>query len=269
MSNAAAGKAFAKVCRSAAVASARFAMLQPGDRVLAALSGGLDSFVMLETLLVLARKSPFDFSVQAVTFDPQFPGFNIKGIEDYCRERKIPHTVISMNIDQVLKDSPQDRVRRPCVWCSRLRRGHLYKLAREQKITKLALGHHADDLLESFFISLVRGQGLTTMGPNVPADGRNEGDTALRIVRPLALIPEQLVKTAAGYFEFPTAGSCMYREQLEADGDRAWAGQMLNTISRRIPDLRSLMLKSLGRVEAQWLLDERYLDQLKDKPFKL
>ena len=91
-------KAFNKVCSAAAKASAQYHMLQPGDRVLAAVSGGLDSLVMLETLIVLQKKVPFEFDLQAITFDPGFPEFNCQKIVDYCQERQIKHTVIFMDI---------------------------------------------------------------------------------------------------------------------------------------------------------------------------
>lgn len=252
-------KAFHKVCAGAAKASAQYNMLAPGDRVLAAVSGGLDSLVMLETLITLQKKVPFEFELEAITFDPGFPEFNSQGIADYCRFRQIKHTLINMDIAALLENSPDERLRRPCVRCSRLRRGKLYGAARELRANKLALGHHADDLLESFIISLVRGQGLTTMGPNVRADEANTAAGDLRIIRPLALLEEKTVKAAAGCFEFPAAGVCPYQEELEASGDRAWAKRELERWQGRIKDLKTLMLKSLAKVELDWLLDNRYL----------
>lgn len=255
-------KAFAKVCSQAARTSAGFKLLEPGDKVLIALSGGLDSFVLLETVRHLARCAPFDFTFEAVTFDPGFPELDCRLIAGYCQAEKIVHHTAAMDMVSYLAAAPDGRFRRPCVWCSRMRRGKLYGLARELGANKLALGHHADDLLESFFISLVRGQGLTTMGPNVAADCET-GGPALRIIRPLAEVPENVVKTAAGCFDFPQAGECPYKDELAASGDRMWAKQTLQTIAQRIPDLRSLMLKSMGKAELPWLLDKRYLDHLK------
>lgn len=254
-----AAKAFSKVCSQAACASARYNMLEPGDLVLAALSGGLDSLVMLETLMVLQKRVPFEFDLQAVTFDPGFPGFNSQGIVEYCQQRQIKHTLIKLDIAALLQNTPGQRLRRPCVRCSRLRRGKLYGLARELQATKLALGHHADDLLESFVISLIRGQGLTTMGPNVRADESHTAAGALRIIRPLALLEEKTIKLAAGSFEFPIAGVCPYKDELEASGDRAWAKRELARWQERVPDLKTLMLKSMSKVEVEWLLDSRYL----------
>lgn len=256
-----AAKAFARVCAAAARTSAEYALLQADDRVLAALSGGADSFVMLETLLALQKRAPFDFAVEAVTFDPSFPDLDTQKIVDYCRSRNVPHTLVSLDMKTLLENSGTERFRRPCVRCSRLRRGKLYGVARERQCNKLALGHHADDLLESFVISLVRGQGLTTMGLNVAADSANSSESTLRIIRPLGLTAESLVKCAAGAFDFPYAGECPYKDELIRTGDRAWAKRELQRWQERIDDLQTLMLKSLGKVEAQWLLDKRFLDK--------
>ena len=253
-------KAFNKVCSQAARASAEYNMLQPGDRVLAAVSGGLDSLVMLETLVHLQKKVPFKFDLQAITFDPGFPGFNSQGIAGYCKQRQIKHSIIQLDIPALLTPAPDGRFRRPCVRCSRLRRGKLYGASRDLKVNKLALGHHADDLLESFVMSLIRGQGLTTMGPNVLADEANGENGELRIIRPLALLEEKTVKTAAGCFEFPRAGECPYKEELDASGDRAWVKRELARWQERIPDLKTLMLKSMNKVEVEWLLDKRYIN---------
>ena len=262
-SSAAASKAFAGICAEAARASAGYALLQPGDRVLAALSGGLDSFVLLEVILYLQKRVPFEFTVQAVTFDPQFDTMQVDLIAEYCRRCNVEHKMVSMDIGALLTENDGERFRRPCVRCSRLRRGKLYGMARELMCNKLALGHHADDLLESFFISLVRGQGLTTMGLNVPADTANSAAGELRIIRPLGLCAEKMVKAAAANFEFPLVGDCPYQAELDASGDRAWAKRQLAQWSERIPDLRQLMLKSLGKVELDWLLDKRYLSEQK------
>ena len=262
--SAAASRAFAGICAEAARASADYHLLEPGDRVLAALSGGLDSFVLLETLLYLQKRVPFEFSLQAVTFDPQFDTMQVGLIAEYCRLRNVEHHMIGMDIGALLTGEAGERFRRPCVRCSRLRRGKLYGMARELGCNKLALGHHADDLLESFFISLVRGQGLTTMGLNVHADTANAACGELRIIRPLGLSAEKTVKAAAGKFEFPVVGDCPYQTELDAAGDRAWAKRQLAQWQERIPDLRQLMLKSLGKVELDWLLDKRYLSEQKN-----
>ena len=258
------GKFFAKVCSIAARTSAEYNMLSADCRVLAALSGGPDSMIMLETLIALRKRAPFKFALEAVTFDPGFPQFNAHAVAEYCQARGIKHSIITLNMAPLLEVIDGERARRPCVRCSRLRRGKLYGFARENGYNRLALGHHADDLLGSFLISLLRGQGLTTMGPNVPADEDHAANGELRIIRPLAMIPEAVVKQAASEFDFPAAGACPFKAELDASGDRAWAKRQLETWSERIPNLRTLMLKSLGKAELNWLLDKRYISVLKN-----
>ena len=256
------GKAWRKVCSAAAQTSADYRLLEPGDRVLAALSGGADSFVMLEVLLELQKRVPFEFTLEAVSFDPGFPQLDIGLIAEYCAVRNVRHHVTAMNIPFMLEQTPQTRFRRPCVWCSRMRRGKLYGLAREKGFNKLALGHHADDLLESFIMSLMRGQGLTTMAVNVPADTLHGNNGALRIIRPLAMICENVVKQSAKQFEFPAVGDCPYQAALAESGDRAWVKRKLAEWAESIPDLRQLMLKSLQHVETEYLLDRKHLSYL-------
>ena len=138
--------------------------------------------------------------------------------------------------------------------CSRLRRGNLYSMAEKLRCRKIALGQHLDDIEISFLMSVCRGGGVSTMGPNVPAEKR-----ALRVIRPLALTPEALIARAAAEMELPVRGECIYREQLERGGDRAYFRGVLEEISKKIPDLRSNILRSLSNVQEGYLLDRRFI----------
>ena len=252
---------FRKVRRLAGEALTGYRMLEEGDRVLLALSGGRDSLVMLEVLAHFRACAPISFALGAVTFDPGFPEFNAAAVGAYCRSLGVPHRVESLDIPTVLAaHSDCGRKRRPCVLCSRLRRGRLYRFARAKGFNKLALGHHLDDILISFLISLWRGQGLSTMAPKVAADTAfGEGAAEeLTIIRPLALAPESLVKGAAAEFAFPEAGVCPYHEEL-ATGDRAWAARRIAEWEKRIPNIRQNMLRSLSDLRPGWLLDKRFL----------
>jgi tRNA 2-thiocytidine biosynthesis protein TtcA len=247
-------KQFKKLCRIAGETIVKYRLIADGDRIMVGASGGKDSFMLLHLLEHLQSAAPVHFEFIAATFDPQFPEFNVENIAAYCRQHNWEHHRISVNIPAVITD--KDMAKNPCMLCSRLRRGHLYRLAAELNCGKLALGQHLDDIISSFLMSLCRGQGLTSMAPKVVPD-----DPAHPVViRPLALVPEALVKAAAGNFDFPTAGECIYKDELAATGDRAWAKELIKNLTERIPDLRSLMLKSMGRVELEWLLDKRYLN---------
>ena len=253
------GKCFRRIRRLAGEAVAAYDMIAAGDRVLVGLSGGRDSLVLLETLIHLAARAPVDFTVGAITFDPGFPGFNAAGVGAYCRARGILHETIALDIPAILAAHRNTgRTRRPCVLCSRLRRGRLYRFARERGFNKLALGQHLDDVLASFLISLWRGHGLSTMAPRVAADTA-DGGNPLAIIRPLVFASEEQVKAAAGEFAFPEAGRCLYHDELEASGDRAWAERQIAFWENRIPHVRQNMLRSLRDVRPAWLLDRRFL----------
>ena len=159
--------------------------------------------------------------------------------------------IIAQNIMRLLEE--KNLSEKPCMLCSRMRRGNLYSLARKLGANKLALGQHLDDICISFLMSLCRGNGLSTMGPNVPAQS---GD--LRVIRPLCYVPESLI---AGYAEtllLPPAGECKYKELLQQEGDRPYFARLLESMATRIPDLRSNMLRSLSNVQAPFLLDKKY-----------
>ena len=145
-------------------------------------------------------------------------------------------------------------VHKPCVVCSRLRRGHLYALAKRLSCSKLALGHHLDDILVSFLISCCRGGGLTTMGPNVPSD-----DGMIRVIRPFAYVEEKTTIRAAAMLQIPPRGECVYKQQLEESGDRAYFKRLLHRMELRVPGLLQNMRRSLSDLRPEYLLDPRFL----------
>lgn len=249
---------FRELVKAAGEAIGRYDLISEGDRILVGLSGGKDSYALLHVLHHLRQKAPVHFEVIAATFDPGFPGFHAEKIAGSCRERGWEHHTVSLNIPAILEEKKYTQT--PCVLCSRLRRGKLYGLARELGCGKLALGQHFDDIAVSFLMSLFRGQGLTTMGPNVP---NQEGD--LRIIRPLALADEEQIRAYTATLSLPSAGTCPFEEQLES-GDRAWFRRHLDELAERIPNLRSQMKRSLSNLQLEYLLDPRFCG--KENPFK-
>ena len=239
---------FKKICRIAGETVVKYRLIENKDRILAGLSGGKDSFVMLHLLEHLRQAAPVDFTFEAITFDPGFPEFSVDAIADYCRERHWKHHVIKMDIASVIED--KNFTHAPCVLCSRLRRGKLYGAARELNCSKLALGQHLDDIITSMLMSLCRGQGITTMAPKV-SPKTPEHPT---VIRPLALVPEDLIRKYAASLELPSAGICRYREQLEKSGDRSFFRDLIDQLTGRIPDLRSNIAHSLTKVETDHLL---------------
>ncbi|MBQ7393680.1 MAG: hypothetical protein IJV89_04945 [Lentisphaeria bacterium] len=246
--------AFHKLCRLAGQAVGRFRMIADGDRILVGLSGGKDSITLLHVLYAMQKRAPIRFELFPAVFDPGFPGFGLELLQKYAEEQHWDLHILKTDVAAALDP---EKTNAPCVLCSRIRRGKLANLAQELQCNKLALGHHLDDLLISFLMSAARGQGLTTMGPNV----RSKSVPSLRIIRPMALAEESLIREAASELgPYPDAGKCMYHNEL-ADGDRIYFREMLETMAERIPHIRSQLLYSLGKVETDYLLDTRFLTE--------
>ncbi|MCQ2379301.1 MAG: hypothetical protein MJ025_00025 [Victivallaceae bacterium] len=238
---------FRKLYSHVGEAMAEYAMVSHGDRVMVAMSGGKDSTVMLHALLHFQRVAPVRFDLVAVTFDPGYGSFDSGAIASYCRSLGVEHHVVGMPVGEIIRAKNFEDS--PCVLCSRLRRGLLYTKARELGCRSLALGHHLDDIAVSFLMSVCRGHGISTMGACVEP----KSPSAVRIIRPLAKVPESLVVACAAEIDVPKAGDCPYHDRL-ADGDRAYFGRMLRMFAERVPDVRSNMLKSFSRVEPDHLM---------------
>lgn len=247
---------FKKICRLAGTAIMEYGMIREGDRILTGVSGGKDSVVLLHVLKHFRRIAPVRFEFEAVTFDPGFSGFSAAGTAEMCASLGIPHHLIRLDMEPLLREKGLEG--NPCMLCSRLRRGNLYTLARKLNFNKIALGQHLDDAEVSFLMSVCRGAGLSTMGPNVP-----EKNGTLRVIRPLILTPENLIRDWVTAHGLPIRGDCRYREQLE-NGDRKYFRRLLDEISERIPDLRSNMLKSLSNIQEGYLFDRRFLKKEHD-----
>ena len=241
------GKYITKLCKLTGEAIGRFEMIRENDRILAGLSGGKDSFILLHLLHHFQAVAPVKFEIIAGSFDPGYPEFNTNAISEYCAKQNWEHKVIRLPMEEILAEKNQESS--PCGLCSRLRRGKLYGLANELKCNKLALGQHLDDLIASFFMSLCRGQGIRTMAPVATPD-----DPAHPvIIRPLCLIPESMLISTAKANDFPAAGSCRY-EELLLNGDRAYFRNLADILTEKVPDFRSNFIRSLGHIEPEHLM---------------
>lgn len=241
------GKYVDKIRKLAGECIGRFGLIQENDRILAGLSGGKDSFILLHVLHFFQKVAPVKFEVIAGTFDPGYPEFNLQAVKEYCRLHDWEHRSVQIPMTEILAEKNLEES--PCGLCSRLRRGKLYGLAAELSCNKLALGQHLDDLIASFFMSLCRGQGIRTMAPLA----RPQNPTHPIVIRPLALVPEEMLKDTACCNEFPAAGNCRYEELLES-GDRQYFRSLADTLSERIPDFRSNFIRSLGHIEPEHLM---------------
>ena len=244
--------AFKALMKKASRDSADFGLLASGDRILVGVSGGEDSLMLMHLLKALQRRLPFPIEVRPAVVDLGHPGFDRAALERYCAEQGwslIVHEV--EGILPMLENAPDGTS--PCVLCSRIRRGKLHGLMDELGFNKLALGQHLDDLCASFLISLFRGGGLKTMGPNVPADGGK-----YRLIRPLWGCRKALIHEAAVAFNLPKVRSCPYEERLK-EGDRHHMGELLAQLEARFPDVVAAMRHSMGDIRPAHLLDRRFL----------
>jgi tRNA 2-thiocytidine biosynthesis protein TtcA len=229
-----------------------FAMIEEGDRVMVCLSGGKDSYGLLDVLLSLQNCAPLRFDIVAVNLDQKQPGFPADVLPRYLAERGVPFRIAEQDTYSVVKRViPAGRTM--CSLCSRLRRGVLYRVASELGATKIALGHHRDDLLATFFLNLFFGGKLKTMPPKLMSD-----DGRHIVIRPLAYVRERDLARYADAMQFPLIPCtlCGSQENLQ----RKQVAAMLRTWEKQFPGRIESIFNALGNVVATHLLDRRLHD---------
>ena len=226
-----------------------FSMIQPGDKVMVCMSGGKDSHVLLDLLLSLRERAPVDFDLIAVNLDQKQPGFPEHVLPDYLRGRGVPFHIEQQDTYSVVKRViPEGRTL--CSLCSRLRRGILYRVAGELGATRIALGHHRDDILQTFLLNLFFGGKLKAMPPKlVSDDGRHV------VIRPLAYVREDDLARWAEHRGFPIIPCtlCGSQEHLQ----RKQVAAMLRDWEKRFPGRLDSMFGALGNIVPSHLLDRQ------------
>ena len=241
-----------RIRRQVGEAIADYAMIEAGDKVMVCLSGGKDSHALLDVLISLGQKSPVPFELVAVNLDQKQPGFPAHVLPGYLEARGVPYRVVEQDTYSVVKRViPEGQTM--CSLCSRLRRGVLYRVAGELGATKIALGHHRDDILATFFLNLFHGGQLKAMPPKLRSDdGRHV------VIRPLAYVAEEDLAVYAEQKAFPIIPCtlCGSQENLQ----RKQVGEMLRDWQRRYPGRIESMMRALGEVRPSHLLDRRLHD---------
>ncbi|MFO1314757.1 MAG: tRNA 2-thiocytidine(32) synthetase TtcA [Burkholderiales bacterium] len=238
--------------RLAGEAIADYAMIEAGDRVMVCLSGGKDSYGLLDVLLALQRRSPVAFEVVAVNLDQKQPGFPADVLPRYLSERGVAFRIAEQDTYSVVKRLIPEGATM-CSLCSRLRRGVLYRVASELSATKIALGHHRDDLMATFFLNLFFGGKLKTMPPKlVSDDGRHV------VIRPLAYVRERDLARYAEAKRFPLIPCtlCGSQENLQ----RKQVALMLREWERKFPGRLDSIFNAMRKVEPTHLLDRTLQD---------
>lgn len=229
-----------------------FNMIEEGDKVMVCLSGGKDSYSLLDILLNLRASAPIHFDIVAVNLDQKQPGFPGHVLPEYLATLGIPYKIVEEDTYSIVKDKiPEGKT--TCSLCSRLRRGILYRTATELGATKIALGHHRDDILETLFLNMFFGGKMKSMPPKLVSD-----DGKHVVIRPLAYCKEKDLIRYAEWKAFPIipCNLCGSQENLQRQAIK----QMLQEWDKRFPGRIETMFKSLQDVVPSHLLDHKIFD---------
>src|SRR3954470_21034460 len=229
-----------------------FRMIEQGDRVMVCLSGGKDSYTLLDILLSVQRSAPIEFELIAVNLDQKQPGFPAHVLPDYLTALGVPFHVIEQDTYSVVKRViPEGKTM--CGLCSRLRRGALYRWAAENGISKIALGHHRDDIVETLFLNIFFGGRLKAMAPKLRSeDGRHI------VIRPLAYVAEAQIERYARARQFPIIPCKLCGSNQNAQ--RRQVKDMLAAWERQYPGRTESIFSALRNVETAHLADPAVFD---------
>jgi tRNA 2-thiocytidine biosynthesis protein TtcA len=240
-----------RLLRDVGRAIADFRLIEPGDRILVGVSGGKDSFTLLHLLQNLQRSAPISFSLVACNLDQGHPGFPARELEAYLRGTGVEVRMLREDTYRIVQRLvPEGKT--ACAVCSRLRRGILYNAAQELGCSKIALGHHRDDLVESLLLSIFFTGKMRTMPPRLRSDdGRNV------VIRPLCYAAESNIAAFAAEMKFPLipCDLCGSQENLQ----RKRVKKLLTDLERDHPRVRASILAAMGNVLPGHLLDHRLL----------
>jgi tRNA 2-thiocytidine biosynthesis protein TtcA len=238
--------------RNAGRAITDFNMIGEGDRVMVCLSGGKDSYTLLDILMTLRKRAPVRFELLAVNLDQKQPGFPQDVLPRYAREVGVPfHQIEQDTYSVVRRVIPEGKT--TCGLCSRLRRGALYKFARSHGITRIALGHHREDIIETFFLNLFNGGRLKAMPPKLLSD-----DGAHVVIRPLAYCSEEDIARYAELRQFPLipCNLCGSQENLQRQAIKA----LLQQWQRQHPGRVENIFRAIANVSPSQLADRELFD---------
>lgn len=229
-----------------------FKMIEDGDKVMVCLSGGKDSYTLLDTLLYLQKVAPIQFSLVAVNLDQKQPGFPEHVLPAYLDTLDVEYKIVEEDTYSIVKDKIAVG-KTTCSLCSRLRRGILYSTAKQLGATKIALGHHRDDMLETLFLNMFHGGALKAMPPKLRSDNQEHV-----VIRPLAYVKEKDIQRYAAAREYPIipCNLCGTQENLQ----RKQIKELLSQWDRQFPGRIESMFKAITNVVPSHLADSNLFD---------
>ncbi len=244
---------FRRIRKQVGKAIGDFNLIEEGDRIAVAVSGGKDSYTLLHILDSLRRRAPVRYELVAVNVHPGFPGYRTEPLAQHLRDYGFGHRMEQTDCYQIIETK-----RRPgssyCAFCARLRRGVLYSVADELGCNKLALGHHLDDFIETLLLNQFFVGTLKAMSPKLLADnGRHT------VIRPLVYVEEREIAEFSGNNDFPII-ACACPAGSEGDRNRRRMKTLIKELSGDIPHLRGSLLGALGNLQPRHLLDRRFKD---------
>lgn len=243
------------IVRKVGQAVGDFAMIAHGDRIMVCMSGGKDSYVLLDALRVLARRSPVQFELVAVNVDQGWPDYDTRAIEDHLQREGVRYVMASASYAQIVEAKLRPG-QTPCSLCSRFRRAYLYDLAPQLGCNKIALGHHQDDLIETLMLNLLYSGRLAAMPPKLLAeDGRNV------VIRPLAFVPEEDTRAFAEQRGYPIV-RCGCLSCGLPDQKRQVVKRLLTQLEASQAGTKRQMLAALRNVQPGHLLDKSLWDRV-------
>ena len=228
-------------------AIADYNMIQKGDRVMVCLSGGKDSFTLLTILNLLRIRSNNKFEIFSFTLDQAQPGWDDSALKEWLAQRNIPHQILTRDTYSIVKEKiPEGKTY--CSLCSRLRRGIIYRYAEEHGYTKIALGHHRDDLIRTFLMSLLYNGDTRSMPPKLLSDNKKH-----IVIRPMCYVQENDIKEYAKALEFPIIPCtlCGSQENLA----RKKVARLIDSLAQENPKIPSNLLHALQSIKPSQLMD--------------